>query len=164
MYLATAAIGCLLIIIGCLMPHKSMNMEHSITEKAEKSTGNAPSGPDTFSLELLEKQTELVNKKIDTLNERILELENKVQMSISNISSNSDDNTEPVDNDSIINKNDISKCCEDGYGSIKDNNDINSTIYSMYDKGASLDEISSALRIGRGELQLRLGLRKSQKQ
>ena len=35
MYLATAAFGCLLIIIGCLMPHKSENAEQSITQKTE---------------------------------------------------------------------------------------------------------------------------------
>lgn len=39
-------------------------------------------------------------------------------------------------------------------------NEINETIYNMYDSGKSIEEISSTLRIGKGEVSLRLGLRK----
>jgi len=160
MYLATAALGCLLIIIGCLMPDKSKSIEHSIPEKAENSISDAPSNPDTFRFELLEKQAELVNERIDILSEKILELEDKVQMCVDNISKTSFVSTETADDNAII-ENNHSSSNEEGHEAVKD---INSIIYSMYDKGASLDEISSALRIGRGELQLRLGLRKSQTQ
>lgn len=159
MYLATAAFGCLLIIIGCLMPHKSENAEQSITQKTENNMSDVPSSPDTFGLELLEKQAELADRRIEILSDKISELEDKLEMCINNISNNSYAYTEQPDNNSII-ENNLPTSDEEGHEYEKE--DINSIIYSMYDKGASLDEISSALRIGRGELQLRLGLRKSQ--
>ncbi len=39
-------------------------------------------------------------------------------------------------------------------------NDINEMIYKMTDNGKTIDEISSELRLGKGEVLLRLGLRK----
>jgi hypothetical protein len=41
-----------------------------------------------------------------------------------------------------------------------DNNDIKNKIYELFDTGKTVDEISSILRIGKGEVSLRLGLRK----
>lgn len=161
MYLATAAIGIILIIIGYLMPYESNNVEYSTTKKVENSGSDTPSGTDTFSLELLEKQAELANKRIDILQERFLELEDYLKENITNISKNSDENTEFIDNNSVIPPNNLTDSNENESVSIKD---INTIIYNMYDNGASLDDISSELRIGRGELQLRLGLRKSQGQ
>lgn len=159
MYLATAAVGCLLIIIGCLMPGKSKYTEPDITEKIENSISDVPTDPDTFRFELLEKQAELADRRIDILGEKISELEDKVDMCINNMSKNSDTSIDQYDSNSII-ENNLPTSYEEVHENIKE--DINTIIYSMYDKGASLDEISSALRIGRGELQLRLGLRKSQ--
>lgn len=37
---------------------------------------------------------------------------------------------------------------------------LNDTLYKLYDEGKSVDEISSITRIGKGEILLRLGLRK----
>lgn len=43
---------------------------------------------------------------------------------------------------------------------LNDTKTINDTLYKMYDEGRSLDEISSITRVGKGEILLRLGLRK----
>lgn len=42
----------------------------------------------------------------------------------------------------------------------KEENDLNSIIYNLYDDGISIDEICSRLKIGKGEALLRIGLRK----
>lgn len=42
-------------------------------------------------------------------------------------------------------------------------NSLNDKIKDMYDKGISVEEISAALRIGKGEVLLRLGLNKQRK-
>lgn len=39
--------------------------------------------------------------------------------------------------------------------------DINKQIYDLVDSGRSIDEVSSVLQVGKGEILLRLGLRKS---
>ncbi|HAZ38183.1 MAG TPA: hypothetical protein DEF85_09220 [Clostridiaceae bacterium] len=39
-------------------------------------------------------------------------------------------------------------------------NNIDETIYKLYNEGKSIDEISSILKIGKGEIQLRIGLKK----
>ena len=39
-------------------------------------------------------------------------------------------------------------------------NNIDETIYKLYNEGRSIDEISSILKIGKGEIQLRVGLKK----
>lgn len=41
-----------------------------------------------------------------------------------------------------------------------DTKTINDTLYKMYDEGRTLDEISSITKVGKGEILLRLGLRK----
>lgn len=42
-------------------------------------------------------------------------------------------------------------------------NDTNKVIYELFDSGKSVDEIAEILRVGKGELLLRLGLRKHRK-
>lgn len=39
---------------------------------------------------------------------------------------------------------------------------LNSTLYQLFDEGKTVDEISSITRIGKGEILLRLGLRKQE--
>lgn len=160
MYLAMAALGIILVITGRLMPNKINTEDYSITEKVEDSSSDIPSSLDVFSLELLEKQAELTNKRIDMVNEKLSELEDLLKINIIHTSNDTGSNPEPVNINSVLLENNITSSKEDEHSST---NDINSVIYKMYDNGASLDEISSTLRIGRGELQLRLGLRKPQR-
>lgn len=99
--------------------------------------------------------------KINELNERVDELENafllyqpEFNSTISKVKEipvlkTTESSSKTVPQDTInTNKN------------FDDNYYINEQIYSLYDNGNSIEEIASLLHIGKGEVSLRLGLRK----
>lgn len=170
MYLAMAVTGILLVTIGLIMSQRKHANKDSETNREEEEAANIlrDNEPkleqiqgDYFSIELFKQQIELINKRIDSIENRLSELEGRVDETTNSNNNNagecaldadSEKTSDEITNDNPSDNSDAeSQACH---------NDINSIIYNMYDNGASLDDISSALRIGRGELQLRLGLRK----
>ena len=160
MYLVMAAVGIVLIITGLLTPYRVQDNTYHSAHKSGTETMDQPEG-NMFSMELLEQQVDMNNKRINTLTDKLSELENKLNTNIYTYGTDElNDTNKAASDDNLLSEGIPPTFQEEEKGSI---NDINSIIYNMYDNGSSMDEISSALRIGRGELQLRLGLRKTQR-
>ncbi|QCX32332.1 hypothetical protein FDN13_00715 [Caloramator sp. E03] len=91
-----------------------------------------------------------MKEKIKELSNRVNDLENSLII-LNEIIEQYVEKKDTEDEKSENNDNDIER---------KDLNDI---IFELYDKGMSIDEICSKLMIGKGEVLLRIGLRKQKK-
>jgi hypothetical protein len=103
---------------------------------------------------------ELINQ-IKELNERLDELENAFLLYLPEISTS--DTKEDFTEVSIPKQTVIAESEENAVkpaNKVDDNNYINNQIYSLYDNGKTIEEIASFLHTGKGEISLRLGLRK----
>lgn len=113
-------------------------------------------------MDYLEQSILLLDEKLDKdTNEIISNLK-----SVKEINSYETKNSEKINNDETksskkINNIEVKSAEKIDNGETKSSeNNIDETIYKLYNEGKSIDEISSILKIGKGEIQLRVGLKK----
>lgn len=98
-------------------------------------------------------ELEIMKSELLELSSRVEDIEKALLILNETIYKNTEQNTEPYEKT----QNEI---LYQESKNTSDENDINSMIYKLYDKGMSIDEICSTLMIGKGEALLRIGLRK----
>lgn len=103
-----------------------------------------------LEIETLKNRYSDLLQRIEILEESIILIDNKVD------SQGESKNTLEVDQEEIQTEPKISLKSSDNIDEV----DINGLIYKLEDEGKSLDEICSELTLGKGEVLLRLGLRK----
>ncbi|MCX7885343.1 MAG: hypothetical protein N2448_10010 [Caloramator sp.] len=109
----------------------------------------------SFDLNLNNKvfleEIKIVKNEIKELSSRIEDIENSIIILNEKFE---DIKEKPLREEESIKK------IENKSDNTEEEEDLNSIIYNLYDEGLSVDEISSKLRIGKGEVLLRIGLRK----
>jgi hypothetical protein len=149
----------LILVIGLILIYFAL--------KRDKKSSNLP-------VQARAGETEIDNPEIDSIREdlnylmvKIEELENSVaimseMMNYTEQSRIESKNSKAIESFNEVLQKNINENQVINTVSQKNNdiNDIRDTIYELYDRGKSVDEISSILRIGKGEVSLRLGLRK----
>lgn len=114
---------------------------------------NEPTNMEKNYEDIINKTSD-IQQRIDYLEQSILLLDEKLDRNASEIIFN-------LKNDKETNSNEIKSDEKIDNGETKsDENNIDETIYKLYNEGKSIDEISSILKVGKGEVQLRVGLKK----
>lgn len=105
----------------------------------------------TYRIENIEDSLLLINEKLDYTN---LDSTDKNTGTKNTIEKNTDteNQVKTPENYEMESEKVLSSVCE--------KNTINNIIYKLQDEGKTVDEISSITRIGKGEILLRIGLRK----
>jgi hypothetical protein len=118
--------------------------------------------------DMLNEKTEISNNEalisqIKELNERLEELESAFLLYMPEISASNNKAGEiniAETNQPVLAESEVKTAKSNNKVDDNNNNNINSQIYSLYDNGKTIEEIASFLRTGKGEVSLRLGLRK----
>jgi hypothetical protein len=157
--------------------------------RKEKKNNNSSIFQDILSTSLDKTETDYVMEKLSLMEMRIEEIENSLILLGQDLAENKIksikvieeremnqivnlkevETINEVNEDLYIVDNNIStQQDEDSHTNIENNtvigeNDTNKVIYELFDSGKSVDEIAEILRVGKGELLLRLGLRKQRK-
>lgn len=137
----------ILLISGLIIIYTALRLNINSSNKAEE-----------FDLKLndniqLLKGTEIINKQLSEILDRIENIEKSI------IILNDTLNQKLIINETRKKEIENNTIFKNEYSSEKDM-DLNNLIYKLYDDGLSIDEISSKLMIGKGEVLLRIGLRK----
>lgn len=134
----------ILIIIGLILIYLGLRFEIKKQGKTGfKST--LSKNLENNEIDNLKESIEYISARIDNIENEITLLDNKIVF------------LENEDKDIYENKT-IDK--DETQNTPKEMEETNLKIYKLYDSGKSIEEISSILRIGKGEVSLRLGLRK----
>lgn len=148
----------ILVVIGLIMIYIGLKFEKKTNSK-ETISSFIPGNADIEKLKELEQSIKYLSARIDDIEGALLILDDKMYK----VNSISEDTTSKKDSLKQENNNEI-KNMENKFEEILEENykkkDINKSIYKLYDSGKSIEEIASELRIGKGEVSLRLGLRK----
>lgn len=119
--------------------------------------------------EIITKDEKNIYSIIDDLTVRVDNIENSLLMLYEELGSKNNDKissyieqAEEKSEAPVNYENDIDND-DDGDGSKDVESNINEIIYKLYDSGKGIDEICSSLQTGKGEVLLRLGLRKQVK-
>lgn len=140
----------ILIIIGLVLIYLSLRFEIKKDNNGFKNVLSKSIENNEF--DELKKALEYIPARLDNIENEITLLDSKVNLledefkKINNAIKSFNNKEEAITNSETEKNNDIEK--------------TNLTIYKLYDSGKSIEEISSILRIGKGEVSLRLGLRK----
>lgn len=122
---------------------------------------NNKSDINTNELKDMEKNYENIINKTSDIQQRIDYLEQSILLLDEKLDKNTNEIIFNLKTDKGINSNEIKSDEKIDNGETKsDENDIDETIYKLYNEGKSIDEISSILKVGKGEVQLRVGLKK----
>lgn len=122
---------------------------------------NNKSDINTNELKDMEKNYENIINKTSDIQQRIDYLEQSILLLDEKLDKNTNEIIFNLKSDKGINSNEIKRDEKIDNGETKsDENDIDETIYKLYNEGKSIDEISSILKVGKGEVQLRVGLKK----
>lgn len=107
-------------------------------------------------------EVEIINTEITMLKNQYIEILNRIEEIESSLILLKDQierkNNNCLDNKSNCDENNVNITSEIYDNCIEE--DINSKIFQLSDEGKDLDEICSSLKLGKGEVLLRLGLRK----
>lgn len=144
----------ILIIIGVFFIYYSIKLDRKDTHTNIENIHNNKNQFANYYAEneliLFKKDINEIKEEIDYINESILTLNLKIE----DIENNYNNILKLVEHKEKIKTREINQKLED-----KSEN-LNKNIIELYNKGLSIDEISSTLRIGKGEVLLRLGLKK----
>ncbi|MCX7695816.1 MAG: hypothetical protein N2Z71_08950 [Caloramator sp.] len=143
-----------LIIIGVFFIYYSIKLDKKDTyidiENIQNNKNQFANYYAENELIVFKKDINEIKEEISYINESILALNLKIE----DIENNYNNILNLIEQKGTIKTREINKKLE-----VKSDN-LNNNIKELYDKGLSIDEISSTLRIGKGEVLLRLGLKK----
>lgn len=144
-------IGIALIYIGLKFDKRSHNKEQI--------RSFIPGNADIGKLKELEESIKYLSIRMDDVESALLIIDDKmyeIRCMLADI--NSKENK--LKDENIKELSSKGKKVEKSTEELANKNDINNRVYNLYDSGKSIEEIASQLRIGKGEVSLRLGLRK----
>ena len=143
-----STIGLLLIFISTMVKKKEKDSFSTIVDATMK----------TKNIEVLEKDIKDLENRVEELESSFLLLNSELRSNYKvEVTSNLTSDISVEEN--IIN-NTVSYETPEAETAFIDKNAI---IYELFDKGKSIDDIASQTEIGKGEILLRLGMRKSKK-
>ncbi len=144
-------IGLALIYIGLKFDKRSHNKEQF--------RSFIPGNADIDKLKELEESVKYLSIRMDDVESALLIIDDRMY-EIKCMCEDIDSKENKLKNENIKELSSIEKKVEKSTEELENKNDINNIVYNLYDSGKSIEEIASQLRIGKGEVSLRLGLRK----
>jgi hypothetical protein len=152
----------LLLVVGLILIYLSLKSD-KFTGKKNNFNGVLQNKINTKDIESIIEDMKYLSERVENIEGSLLLIEEKLNSNVNQDIYNVDEiinppvlNTEEFE---IIHANDELKVIETEPQAIEKTT-LNDTLYQLYDEGKTVDEISSITRIGKGEILLRLGLRK----
>lgn len=152
----------LLLVVGLVLIYFSLKPD-KFTGKKNNFNGVLQNKINTKDIESIIEDMKYLSERVENIEGSLLLIEEKLNSNVDQDIYNVDEiinppvlNTEEFE---IIHTNDELKIIETE-PQVIEKTTLNDTLYQLYDEGKTVDEISSITRIGKGEILLRLGLRK----
>jgi hypothetical protein len=153
----------LLLVIGLVLIYFSLKSD-KLTGKKNSFSRALQNKIDTKDIESIIEEMKYLSDRVENIETSLLLFEEKLNYNnvkediydVDEIINSSVLNTEELE---IIHANDELKTKETE-SQVIEKITLNDTLYQLYDEGKTVEEISSITRIGKGEILLRLGLRK----
>lgn len=143
----------ILIIIGLILIYLGLRFDIKKQEKGEFKNA--------LSKSLENNEFDEFKKGIGYMSSRLDNVENEITLLNSNINFLENEFKKATEDIEFYKNRENKTIVKDETNNIPiEMEKINLKIYKLYDSGKSIEEISSILRIGKGEVSLRLGLRK----
>jgi predicted transcriptional regulator len=153
----------LLLVIGLVLIYFSLKSD-KLTGKKNSFSRVLQNKVDTKDIESIIEEMKYLSDRVENIETSLLLFEEKLNYNnvkediydVDEIINSSVLNTEELE---IVHANDELKTIETD-PQVIEKTTLNDTLYQLYDEGKTVEEISSITRIGKGEILLRLGLRK----
>ena len=153
----------LLLVIGLVLIYFSLK-SNKLTDKKNDFSRILKNNINTKDIEKLIEEMQYFSGRVENIETSLLLIEEK--LNYKNVNDDIYDDNEII-NSPVLNTEELEitqannelKTIETE-SQVIEKITLNDTLYKLYDEGKTVDEISSITRIGKGEILLRLGLRK----